>query len=405
MPYVVKHAGGETPFWYAVYRDEAGKRRKRSTKQTSKSKALEIAHALQRAANEARQGRLTEARTRDLLSEVLKSVNGEGLRTFTVEQWFDHFVKRKQKSRADKTALRHEQMMNQFVGFLGYKAKLNIAIVTSRDITDFRDRRESFGLAPSTLNTDIDVLSAAFNAALKQGHISVNPCAAIEPLKDKLVHKSVFTPEQVTAILKAVGEMEFAAPRGGKLDQQSNEMLRRDWRGLILTAFYTGLRLGDAASLQWKHIDLVSEIKTIRFNQGKTGDEIITVVHPALEDYLLSLPAPKTDEAFLFPSLAQQAQRHVSPLSKAFRKIMQRARIEQSVIRERSESSESGRKVYALSFHSLRHSFASILANAGVSEELRMALTGHTERQTHKRYTHHELTRLRDAIAVLPRIQ
>ena len=37
------------------------------------------------------------------------------------------------------------------VGFLGYKARLNISIVTSKDITDFRDRRESFGLAPSTL--------------------------------------------------------------------------------------------------------------------------------------------------------------------------------------------------------------------------------------------------------------
>jgi integrase len=316
-----------------------------------------------------------------LLGEILQSVNGgEGLQVFTVAEWFDHFVKQKQKSRSDKTALRHEQMMKEFIEFLDYRARLNIAAVSSKDIADFRDHRQSRGLAPSTLNTDITVLSSAFNAALKQGHISVNPCAAIEPLKDKTVHKSTFTPEQVTALVKAADG---------------------EWPGLILTAFYAGTRLGDCANLQWKHIDLVSEIKTIRFEQGKTGAEIVIAIHPVLEDFLLSLPAPKSDEAFLFPSLAQ---RNISPLSKYFRKIMERAHIEQRVIRERSESSRSGRNVYALSFHSLRHSFTSILANAGVPEETRMALTGHKERAVHQRYTHRELQRLLDAVSVLPRI-
>jgi Phage integrase SAM-like domain len=185
MPYVVKHASGRSPYWIAVYRDETGRRRKRSTKLTSKSKALEVAHTLARAAAEARRGSLTEARTRDLLGEILQSVNGEGLRTFTVAQWFDHFVRQKQKSRADKTALRHEQMMNEFVAFLGYRANLNLAVVNAKDVADFREHRESLGLAPSTINGDITILSSAFNAALRQGHISVNPCLAIEPVKDR----------------------------------------------------------------------------------------------------------------------------------------------------------------------------------------------------------------------------
>jgi integrase len=224
----------------------------------------------------------------------------------------------------------------------------------------------------------VSVLSAAFNAALRQGHISVNPCLAIEPVKDKAAgRKAVFSPEQVTALVNAA---------------------EGDWKGLILTAFYIGARLGDAANLQWKHVDLVA--KTIRFNQRKTGNEIVTVIHPALEDYLLSLPAPTTDEAYLFPSLAQ---RFVSLLSDAFKKLMERAHIAQHVIRERNKAG-SGRSVNALSFHSLRHSFSSLLANAGISEETRMALTGHTTREQQQRYTHRELAILRDAIAVLPRV-
>jgi hypothetical protein len=109
--YVVRDVRGRSPFWYAVYRDATGRRLKKSTQLTSKSKALEIARTLEKASNEARQRTLTEARTRDLLSEVLQSVSGDALRVFTVAQWFDHFAKQKAKSRADQTASRHRQSM------------------------------------------------------------------------------------------------------------------------------------------------------------------------------------------------------------------------------------------------------------------------------------------------------
>jgi integrase len=311
------------------------------------------------------------------LSDVLQTVSGDQLRVFTVQEWFAHFSRQKAKTQGGRAAARHRQMMKEFVEFLGPRARLNVAAITSKDIGDFRDHRLALGLAPSTINADIVTVGAAFTAAWRQGHIPVNPCAVLEPLKNKARRKAVFTTEQVSALLKAA---------------------EGDWRGLILTAFYTGSRLHDAANLRWKNVDLVSEIKTIRFEQSKTDREIVTAIHPALEDYLLSLPTAASDEAFLFPSLAGRV---TSPLSKEFRALMQRARIEQRVIRERGKG---GRSVSALSFHSLRHSFNSILANQGIPEELRMMLTGHSSRLVHKIYTHHELARLREAINVLPRV-
>jgi site-specific recombinase XerD len=148
-----------------------------------------------------------------LLGEILKSVNGETFHVFTVAEWFDHFVKQKQKSRADKTALRHEQMMSEFISFLRSKAHLNIAAVTSAAIAMFRDHRQSRGLAPSTLNGDIQVLSAAFNAAWKQGHITVNPCLAIEPLRDKAVRKSVHTGANHSDVADHRGDDVWSATR------------------------------------------------------------------------------------------------------------------------------------------------------------------------------------------------
>ena len=385
MPTVVKDSRKRSPFWYACYTDATGRRLKKSTGQTSKAKAVEICRALERVEMLARERALTEIRTREILSEVLERVTGDGLRVFTTRQWLQHCLQQKKKSRSGKTAARHEQMMNEFVAFLGRRADLNIAAITAKDISDFRDSRERHGLAPATVNLDITILSSAFNAAQKQGHVSVNPCAALEPLPDVSERKDTFTAEQVAALVQTA---------------------QGDWRGLILTAFYTGARLGDCANLRWKNIDLLSAIPTIRYRPRKGAkSDVVTAIHPRLADYFLTLSAPATDDAFLFRSLAGRA---ISPLSKHFRHLMRRARIKQRVIRERrtdGDGKTKGRSVNALSFHSLRHSFATLLANAGVREELRMALTGHTTRDVHKTYTHHELAALRDAVALLPRIE
>src|ERR1700756_5142605 len=150
MASVAKDPRGKSPYWYACYTDALGRRLKKSTGLTAKSKALEMARTLQKAADEARRGALTEARARELLSEILESINGEGLRVFSVAEWFDHFVKGKRKSRSDRTAAIYEQTMKEFMEFLGPRARLNIAAITSREIADFRDQRHALGFAPGT---------------------------------------------------------------------------------------------------------------------------------------------------------------------------------------------------------------------------------------------------------------
>jgi integrase len=274
-------------------------------------------------------------------------------------------------------AKRHEQTMREFIEFLGPKANLNIAAISSRDVAGFRDKREALGLAPATLNLDTAILASAFNSAWRQGHVTINPCLAIERLRDKPQRKHVFSVEQVKALV---------------------ETAEGEWRGLIMVGFFTGQRLLDCANLRFRDVDLALD-KVIRFQPRKGGGEVTTPIHSELQDFLLSLPTPKNEDEFLFPSLAE---RKASPLSQAFRLIMIKARIEQHVIRERL--SKSGRSVSSVSFHSLRHSFNSALANAGVAQEIRQQLTGHSSAGMNKVYTHHELAPLRDAISVLPSI-
>jgi integrase len=393
MASLVRDAKGRSPFWYcaftAIGKDGKLHRLKKSTGETSKSKAQKICVQWQRATDMARQRTLTEERAREVISEILASVNGgEGLRSFTVRQWFEHFYKVKQKASDPATAAKYAQIKRDFLAFLGTKADLNVLSVTSHDARSFRDEREKTGVSATTLNDSLTILSAYFNGARKAHVISDNPCLGIEAVTDTVTpakrRKKPFTVEQVKALVAAASD---------------------DWRGLIKTAFYTGARLENCANLRFRDLDFTADPPVVVFpNYSKHGDEHEVPMHSALEECLLKLSPPKGDRtgaAFLLPSLAE---RRTANLSKQFRKLMQEARIQNWKVREgvRGKGKSAARDVWALGFHSFRRTNVSTLANAGVPEEQRMAITAHATRDVHKGYTHHELAQLRRAIAHLP---
>src|ERR1043166_4859112 len=309
MASLVKDTKGRSPFWYCAFTDATGRRLKKSTGQTSKSKAQKICVQWQRAADMARQRTLTEERAREVISEILASVNdGEGLRSFTVRQWFDHFCKVKAESQDAKTAAKYEQIKTEFLTHLGAKADNNICSITSGDVRAFRDSRKRSGVTATTLNDHLVILSSYFNGAWRDHVISNNPCTAVEPARDNVSpakrQKQPFTVEQLQALLKSA---------------------KGDWPGLIRTAFYTGARLENCANLRFRNLDFSSEPPLVVFEKySKHGDEHKVPMHPALEKFLLSLPSSEDENAFLFPSLAG---RRVTNLSKQFRKIMEAARI------------------------------------------------------------------------------
>ncbi len=87
-------------------------------------------------------------------------------------------------------------------------------------------------------------------------------------------------------------------------------------------------------------------------------------------------------------------------LSGRFNAIMEKAGVEG----KRTQAS-GGRMFSSLSFHSLRHSFNSALANAGLPQEIRQKLTGHGSAEMNAIYTHQELAPLWAAIGVIPSIK
>jgi integrase len=84
-------------------------------------------------------------------------------------------------------------------------------------------------------------------------------------------------------------------------------------------------------------------------------------------------------------------------LSEVFNRIVKRAGIDSMTIQGKGV-----RKLNKLTLHSLRHSFNSELANAGVAEEVRMKLTGHSSKDMNARYTHLQVAMLKNAVTSLP---
>jgi integrase len=215
--------------------------------------------------------------------------------------------------------------------------------------------------------------------AVKQGLLERNPLDSLPPLKSTRMEKGIFSPEEIVRLVAAA---------------------TLDWKGGILAGYFTGARLKDVCNLRWGNVDLAKKI--ITFRAGKTGQRITVAIHPELEEHLLTRTISDDPQAFLFPTLAKRNGGGGNGLSMEFTRLMKKSGIEPGTARLRAGTKG---KTFALrSFHSLRHSFVSALANSGVSVELRQKLSGHLTEEMNQLYTHAELQVLRQAVAAIPRL-
>jgi integrase len=380
------HQPPKSPFWIACYNgigsDGRVRRLKRSTKTTDRKLAQRLADEWEQLEKLAGKGRLTESHCRRVIAQMYERTVGEPLHFRTAREHLNDWVESKRNETELRTYWKYRQTVDEFLAHLGVKADRLLRELTPTDIRSWRDALKRKGLAAPTVNDAIKTLRMPFKAAHDAGYIEINPCTknSVRPIRDdaRNVEKDVFTPEQIAALIDA-------AP---------NE----DWKGAILCGYYTGLRLRDVADLQWNAIN--SEEQKITVTTRKTRKDVTVPIHPQFALWLQE-QTRGIGKAPVFPRLAGKSGAGKSGLSMQFKRIMERAKIKGRLLRE---ANGAGRSQSSLSFHSLRHSFNSAMANAGVSSEVRQKLTGHSTAQMNAQYTHHEMDELRAAVAVIPRI-
>jgi integrase len=171
---------------------------------------------------------------------------------------------------------------------------------------------------------------------------------------------------------------------------------------MVMIGYHLGLRIQDCATLRWQDVDFDRKVighRPQKERRDRASKKIESYMPPELRTFLGQMKPRMLNPARpLFPSLCDKKSGGAFGLSLAFRKLLDEAKVEYKDV-----SNGKGRKFYDLGFHSLRHTCVSVMANAGVPQELRKEHVGH-DSDVHKRYTHLDIQTFETALAAVPRL-
>ena len=157
-------------------------------------------------------------------------------------------------------------------------------------------------------------------------------------------------------------------------------------RAIMEIAYSGGLRLGEV--LRLKVTDIDSSRMVIRVERGKGGKDRNVMLATSLLETLRAYWKQKKPRTWLFPGQGGKRPLHPTMVQRTFTVAKQAARIDKPV-----------------SFHSLRHSFATHLMESGVNVRTIQALLGHRSLGTTERYTHVAGAYLRETRSPLDRLR
>jgi integrase len=361
-------------FWTACYTNREGRQLKRSTKTTDKRQALQIAMELERVERQANAGAITTIQLRKVLSDVSERINGDSLIAPSVEDYLNDWLKGIGARNRVATIERYGKTKRLFLESLGDKAQKPVTSLTPKDIETFLNERLKTGVAPQTAIIDLKTINTAFRRAEAYGIILKNPVAAVQMPKNNASEREVFTHEEVQKMLNAVPFLE--------------------WQTLILFGYFIGARLSDCVHMKWENIH--PEQGVIIYHQQKTGKKVTVPMHFHVIEHLKYISAFGTT-GLLCPKLSTKGSGGKHGLSEGFKRIVIKAGLDPMEVKGKGIRNFTKR-----TFHSLRHSFNSALANAGISEEVRMKLTGHSSKAMNQNYTHLQMATLKNAMTALP---
>lgn len=331
-------------------------------------KYLEI---LDRASADGRAGKLGMKRAEEYLLE-LRRVADPKYSTVSLGDWLERWRLEMKPRVSISTAGIHEDMIRHFQTALGSKVMAApVGDLTRPLIKKALATLKAGGLSGSSVNLDLRLLRQALRQAVADRIVPENAAEGIPPLpEDDSIERAPFDPEEVRKMI----------------DQPKTTL---EWQGMILFGGHTGLRLSDIAKLTDDHIDGIDLVIRPKKTQKAKKTIRIPLTPPLL--IWLKQREERGETGPLFPVLSTKSP---AALSGQFTSIMKRAGVAPRV-------TMPGGIEASRSFHSLRHSFASWLAEADIHADVRKKLTGHTKEDTHAIYSHHDES-LRRAVETLP---
>ncbi len=234
--------------------------------------------------------------------------------------------------------------------------------VTRRDVQALVERLARGGADPSTIRNALMPLRVIYRRAVNADDVDASPVAGVELPAVRGTRERYATAEEAARLIAAVPQRD---------------------RALWGLAFYAGLRSGEIAALRWRDIDLdVGEIHVREAWCHKTKTPIATKSAAAVR----VVPVPRTLRSLLAAHLDLADDPRAAALvvpSRAGRPF------DPSTVYKRADAAWNGAGLARITLHEARHTFASLMAEAGVPIEDLSEFMGHTSiNVTVKRYRH-----------------
>jgi len=224
----------------------------------------------------------------------------------------------------------------------------------AREYRQWRHRQKA--VSETTVNRDLECLRHILFWAVDEGLLAANPLSRAPLERERRKRRAVLSIAEEAPLLAA------AAPH-----------LRR----MIIAALDTGMRRGEITHERWEDVDFARQLLFVTHSKTPEGEAREIPLTTRLFSLLWDM---REDEGLIFTFKGQP----VRSVKTAWRAALRRAGIRR------------------YRFHDLRHTFNCRLLEAGVMQEVRKALMGHSSGEdVHATYVHIELPHKREAIRKL----
>ena len=253
----------------------------------------------------------------------------------------------------------------------------------------------------STYNTRVCILREIFRVLAKKAGLEEDPWEGVRLRPDDSHSRRELTMDELRRLLEAAKKVKSSSCASLTSGKDSASPLN-EWYKLMLIGIYTGLRLGDCCRLDWSQISLAQGvIQVVPRKTRRHHQRMVTIpIHPALGRVLLSgeaerIPLPHSGP--VLPMIAEMYARSRWQVSHELSRIFKAANIQTSVRLEGRH-----RRTPEATFHSLRHTFVSFAANAGVPLHIVQSIVGHESTAMTRHYYHENIAALKSAVAAIP---
>lgn len=319
--------------------------------------------------------------------------------------WDRYLASRERPDTGDATLRQYSFQFNRFARWMQgrYPDVKALDGVTKDHAQDYATDLSTAGLSGNSFNKHVGLLSLVFRVLQEDAGIKVNPWEKIARRKYRGAERRELTVEELRRIITTADA---------------------DLKLLFAIGIYTGLRLGDCATLRWAEIDFLQRvIVRIPNKTSLKGKPVRIPLFPDLESMLKDMRQSAVGE-YVLPRLAQsyqadradsitnQIQRHfwncgIDCHASGTGKQIKRDTLGNPVLTSygNAELVDTGKRAaIRCGFHSLRHTFVSLCRQAGAPLAVVEAIVGHSNPAMTRHYSHTGDAEAIRAIAALPPI-